>query len=78
MVAAGLLAAATALALAFFLRALIASTPARVSHTSLFWGTVLMGVSGLIAGMGVEAVRQLQRSSPEPEYRRGSLRGRRR
>ena len=76
VVAAGLLAGTVALALAMVLRALIATTPARVSDTSLFWGTVLLGGSGLIAGMAVEAVRQLQRISPEPEYRRGNARAR--
>ena len=37
-------------------------------------GLVLLGVSGLIAGMAVEAVRQLQSRCPDPEYRRGRQR----
>ena len=71
---AGLVAAVGGLAVAMVVRALIATTPARPSEYSLFWGTVLLGVSGLIAGLAVEAVRQLQSRSPDPEYRRGRQR----
>ena len=71
VVVAGLVAAVGGLAVAMVLRALIATTPARPSEYSLFWGTVLLGVSGLIAGLAVEAVRQLQSRSPDPEVRRG-------
>jgi hypothetical protein len=79
VVVAGLVAAVGGLVVAMVLRALIATTPARPSEYSLFWGTVLLGVSGLIAGLAVEAVRQLQSRSPDPEVRRGRQRqGRRR
>ena len=74
MVVAGLVAAVGGLAVAMVVRALIATTPARPSEYSLFWGTVLLGVSGLIAGLAVEAVRQLQSRSPDPEYLRGRQR----
>ena len=70
VVVAGLMAGAGSLAIALFLRALVANTPVRVSASSLFWGTVLAGVSGLLAGMAVEAVRQLRDHNPDPEYQR--------
>ncbi|MFM7265295.1 MAG: hypothetical protein ACKOZW_06855, partial [Cyanobium sp.] len=76
VVLAGLIAAAAALAVAFVLRAMIATTPERPTAYSLYWGTVLMGVSGLIAGMAVEAVRQLQSRCPDPDYRRENRRRR--
>jgi hypothetical protein len=72
VVAAGLVAGAGGLAVAWvLLRTLVAATPSRLSPASLFWSTVLLGVSGLIAGMAVEAVRQLRQHSPEPGYWRG-------
>jgi hypothetical protein len=71
VVAAGLIAGMGGLAVAWVLRTLIAATPSRLSPASLFWSTALLGVSGLIAGMAVEAVRQLRQHSPEPGYRRG-------
>jgi hypothetical protein len=67
---AGLVAGAASLAIALFLRALVANTPVRVSASSLFWCTVLAGVSGLLAGMAVEAVRQLRDHNPDPDYQR--------
>ncbi|MBM5816059.1 MAG: hypothetical protein FJ083_05580 [Cyanobacteria bacterium K_Offshore_surface_m2_239] len=67
---AGLLVGTISLALALFLRALIANTPTRVPETKLFWGTLLASASGLLAGMAVEAVRQLRDSNPDPEYQR--------
>lgn len=77
VVAAGLVAAMGGLALALFLRTLIATTPTRLSDGSQFWGTVLLGVSGLIAGMAVEAVRQLQSANPDPAYRKRTAGSRR-
>lgn len=59
------------LAIALFLRAVVANTPVRVSASALFWGTVLAGGFGLVAGMAVEAVRQLRDHNPDPAYRRG-------
>ena len=67
---AGLVIGAISLASALFLRALIANTPTRVSEASLFWGTFLASASGLLAGMAVEAVRQLRDHNPDPEYQR--------
>ncbi len=73
---AGLAIGAISLAIALFLRALIANTPTRVTEATLFWVTVLAGVSGLLAGMAVEAVRQLRDRHPDPEYQRQRARGR--
>ena len=71
MVASGLVTGAAGLAIAQFLRTVVAHTPVRVSERTLFWDTVLVSGFGLVAGMAVEAVRQLQLSSPDPEYQRG-------
>jgi hypothetical protein len=70
VVSAGLVIGAISLAIALFLRALVANTPVRVSASTLFWSTVLAGASGLLAGMAVEAVRQLRDHNPDPEYQR--------
>jgi predicted membrane chloride channel (bestrophin family) len=67
---AGFVVGAISLAIALFLRALIANSPTRVSEAKLFWGTLLASASGLLAGMAVEAVRQLRDHNPDPEYRR--------
>jgi hypothetical protein len=48
-----------------------------VNSYTLFWSTVLAGGFGVVAGMAVEAVRQLQESNPDPEYHR-QLQARRR
>jgi hypothetical protein len=50
---------------------LVANTPVRVTSYAIFWSTVLVGGFGLVAGMGVEAVRQLRDRNPDPAYRRG-------
>jgi hypothetical protein len=78
VVAAGLIAGTGGLAIALFLRAIVANTPVRVSSYTLFWSTVLVGGFGVVAGMAVEAVRQLQESNPDPEYRRQNQARRRR
>ncbi len=70
VVSAGLVIGTISLAIALFLRALVANTPVRVSASALFWSTVLAGASGLLAGMAVEAVRQLRDHNPDPEYQR--------
>jgi NhaP-type Na+/H+ or K+/H+ antiporter len=67
---AGLVIGGISLAIALFLRALIANTPTRVTEATLFWVTLLAGVSGLLAGMAVEAVRQLRDRHPDPAYQR--------
>jgi NhaP-type Na+/H+ or K+/H+ antiporter len=67
---AGLVIGGISLAIALFLRALIANTPTRVTEATLFWVTLLAGVSGLLAGMAVEAVRQLRDRHPDPAYHR--------
>jgi hypothetical protein len=58
------------LAIAHFLRAIVANTPLRITPAALSWSTVLIAVSAAVAGMAVEAVRQLQESNPEPDYHR--------
>ncbi|MFM7453635.1 MAG: hypothetical protein ACKO1V_06680 [Cyanobium sp.] len=64
----GLIGAALGLGLALVLRRIVARTPAQISATALFWLLVLLPGFGLVAGMAIEAVRQLQVASPEPEY----------
>ncbi|MCS5694022.1 hypothetical protein NZK33_18855 [Cyanobium sp. FGCU-6] len=70
VVLAGLVCGAAGLAIALFLRAIVANTTVRLSSRELFWSTVLMGGFGVVAGMALAAVRQLQQSSIEPEYHR--------
>ena len=67
---AGLVCGAGGLAVALFLRVILANTTVRVNSYTPFWFTVLLAGFGFVAGMGLESVRQLQRSSPEPEYHR--------
>ncbi len=64
----GLIGAGLGLAMALLLRRIVARTPAQMSPTALFWLLVLLPGFGLVAGMAIEAVRQLQVASPEPEY----------
>jgi len=75
VVASGLVTGAAGLAIAQFLRTVVAHTPVRVSERTLFWDTVLVSGFGLVAGMAVEAVRQLQQRNPDPEYQRGRQSG---
>ena len=75
VVASGLVTGTAGLAIAQFLRTVVAHTPVRLSERTLFWDTVLVSGFGLVAGMAVEAVRQLQLKSPDPEYRRGRRSG---
>jgi hypothetical protein len=70
VVGSGLICGLAALAIALFLRAVVANTPTRLSPSALFWSTVLIGGSGVVAGMALEAVRQLQAANPDPAYRR--------
>jgi hypothetical protein len=74
---AGLLTGLGGLAIGQFLKAIVANTPLRVTPQALFWSTVLLAVSAAVAGMAVEAVRQLQASNPDPEYHRQTGRRRR-
>jgi hypothetical protein len=77
VVLAGLVSGAIFLALSFLLTGIIASSTVRLSDTALFWTRVLLGGFGLVAGLAVEAVRQLQEANPDPAYRqRGGLSGR--
>ncbi|MFN6340123.1 MAG: hypothetical protein ACK41W_15550, partial [Cyanobacteriota bacterium] len=68
VVVSGLVAGTAALAIALFLRAVVAHTPVRVSAYTLYWCTVLAGSFGVVAGMAVEAVSQLRRNNPDPAY----------
>lgn len=70
VLSAGLLTGVVGLAIAQFLRAIVANTPLRITPEALVWSTVVLGGFGVVAGMAVEAVRQLQESSPEPDYHR--------
>ncbi|AFY28719.1 hypothetical protein [Cyanobium gracile] len=72
---AGMLTGLVGLAIAQFLKAIVAHTPLRVTPQALFWSTVVLGGFGVVAGMAVEAVRQLQESNPEPDYHRHHGRG---
>jgi len=67
---AGMITGLGGLAIALFLRSIVANTPLRITPVALFWSTVVLAASGALAGMAVEAVRQLQESNPEPEYHR--------
>ena len=75
VVASGLVTGGAGLAIAQFLRTVVAHTPVRVSERTLFWDMVLVSGFGLVAGMAVEAVRQLQLRSPDPEYQQGRRSG---
>ncbi len=75
VVSSGLVTGAAGLAIAQFLLTVVANTPVRLSERTLFWDTVLVSGFGLVAGMAVEAVRQLQLSNPDPEYQRGRRSG---
>ena len=75
VVCAGMITGLGGLAIAQFLRAIAANTPVRITPQALFWSTVVLGGFGVVAGMAVEAVRQLQESNPEPEYHRHHGRG---
>ena len=72
VVLAGLVCGGAGLAIALFLRAIVANTTVRLTSRELFWSTVLMGGFGVVAGMALAAVHQLQRHNPDPEYRRVS------
>ena len=72
---AGLITGVVGLAIAQFLRSIVDHTPLRVTPQALFWSTVVLGGFGVVAGMAVEAVRQLQESNPEPDYHRHHGRG---
>ncbi|MCP9860755.1 MULTISPECIES: hypothetical protein [unclassified Cyanobium] len=67
---AGMITGLAGLAIAHFLRAIVANTPLRITPEALFWSAVVLGGFGVVAGMAVEAVRQLQESNPEPDYHR--------
>ncbi|MEB3333420.1 MAG: hypothetical protein VKP70_00380 [Cyanobacteriota bacterium] len=69
VVLAGLMSGAAGLAIAWFLGSIVATTTARLPSRWLFWSLVLMGGFGVLAGMAVEAVHQLQRNNPDPAYR---------
>jgi hypothetical protein len=70
VVLAGLVCGGAGLVIALFLRAIVATTTLRLTQRELFWSTVLMGGFGVVAGMALAAVNQLQRHNPDPEYRR--------
>jgi hypothetical protein len=61
-------------AVAVLLRSGVSNTPVEVNPRTFFWWLVLLSGAGALAGMALESVRQLQMASPEPDYRRRSLR----
>lgn len=61
-------------AVAVLLRSGVSNTPVEVNPRTFFWWLVLLSGAGALAGMALESVRQLQMGSPEPDYRRRSLR----
>ena len=72
----GLISGSVGLTVGLFLRRIVARTPLQVPSYALFWMAVLLGGFGLLAGMAVEAVRQLQVTNPEADYHRGRHRRR--
>lgn len=68
---AGFVCGAGGLMVGLFLRTIVARTPTRLPGYALFWMTLVLGVMGTLAGMAVEAVRQLQSGSPDPAYHHG-------
>lgn len=65
---AGVICGAGGLMLGLFLRTIVARTPTQLPSYALFWLVVVLGSMGALAGMAVEAVRQLQTSNPDPQY----------
>jgi hypothetical protein len=65
---AGFLGGAGGLTVGLFLRTIVARTPTRLPDYALFWLALVIGVMGAVAGMAVEAVRQLQSANPDPAY----------
>jgi hypothetical protein len=68
---AGLVCGTGGLTVGLFLRTIVARTPTRLPSYALFWLVLVLGVMGTLAGMAVEAVRQLQSSNPDPAYHHG-------
>ena len=71
---AGLISGLIFLALCHVLLAMVATTTVRLSPHTLVWSPVLLGSFGLLAGMALEAVRQLRAANPDPEYHRSRRR----
>ncbi|MFM7360722.1 MAG: hypothetical protein ACKO25_02635 [Cyanobium sp.] len=67
----GLVGGAGGLTVGLFLRTIVARTPTQLPGYALFWLTLVLAVMGTVAGMAVEAVRQLQSGNPDPAYRHG-------
>lgn len=65
---AGFVCGAGGLTVGLFLRTIVARTPTQLPDYALFWLALVLGVMGTLAGMAVEAVRQLQSSNPDPAY----------
>lgn len=67
----GLVGGAGGLTVGLFLRTIVARTRTSLPDYALFWLVLVLGVMGALAGMAVEAVRQLQSGSPDPAYHYG-------
>jgi hypothetical protein len=70
----GLVGSALGLVGVLLLQRIVDRTPAEMTASAQFWLRVLLPGFGLLAGMAIEAVRQLQVASPEAEYHRRHLR----
>jgi uncharacterized membrane protein len=55
-----------------FLESIVANTPNTIDPQELRWLRKLVGAAGGLAGLTIEAIRQLQAANPDPAYRRRS------
>ncbi len=76
--AAALMGGIGGLILAALLLMVIQNTPVQLPPNRMFWQLLLLGVGGGLAGLAIEAIRELQQASPESEYHHRQRLGRRR
>lgn len=55
-----------------FLESIVANTPNTIDPQELRWLRRLVGAAGGLAGLAIEAIRQLQAANPDPAYHRRS------
>jgi uncharacterized membrane protein len=55
-----------------FLESIVANTPNTIDPQELRWLRKLVGAAGGLAGLAIEAIRQLQAANPDPAYHRRS------
>jgi xanthosine utilization system XapX-like protein len=56
------------LLIAFFFTLLVANSPVTLPARRIFWLYLLSAASGVLVGLAIESIRQLQQSSPDPAY----------